>query len=147
MDIRRILIWLLLSALSFDCPAEVFRWVDDQGRVQLGDRPPANVNAQSLDLHINTYSPPERSEARPAVASSVKPVVVYSTTWCGACKKAKSYLQARNIPYTEFDVERSEQGRRDYKRLDGKGVPLILVGESRMTGFSQSLFDQLYRPL
>lgn len=135
--------FLMLAALSLDCPAEIYRWVDGQGQVQLGDRPPANVQAQSLDLRINSYSPPAPTEPPPATAGG-KPVVVYSTAWCGACKKAKSYLQANNIPYTEYDIERSAQGLRDYQRYNGRGVPLILVGESRMTGFSVSLFNQLY---
>lgn len=149
MGIRGVILAQVLMVLSMDCDAEIFRWVDDQGRVQIGDRPPATVQAQSLDLRINTYAPPQRqAPATPSqAATGTKPVVVYSAAWCPACKKAKSYLQAKNIPYTEYDVERSTQGRRDYQRLNGRGVPLILVGESRMTGFSSTLFEQLYGAL
>ncbi|MBU0499156.1 MAG: glutaredoxin family protein [Gammaproteobacteria bacterium] len=148
MNRRRISLgFLVLMMLGFNCSAEVYRWLDGQGQVQLGDRPPANVQAQSLDLRINSYSPQPLSPAPVAAQGQGKPVVVYSAAWCPACVKAKKYLQARNIPYTEYDIERSAQGRRDYQRYHGKGVPLIVVGESRMTGFSASLFNQLYGTL
>ena len=57
---------------------------------------------------------------------------------------AKAYFKANRIPFVEYDVEKSAKGRRDYKRLRAKGVPVIVVGGKRMNGFSRSGFDQLY---
>jgi glutaredoxin len=31
-------------------------------------------------------------------------VTLYSTPTCGFCRMAKSYLQNKNIPYTEYNV-------------------------------------------
>jgi glutaredoxin len=31
-------------------------------------------------------------------------VVIYCTQWCNDCKRAKIWLKARNIPYTEVDI-------------------------------------------
>jgi glutaredoxin len=64
-------------------------------------------------------------------------VVLYTTQRCGYCKKAKQFLRQSNINYTEYDVETSNKGKRDYKKLSGKGVPIILVGDQRMNGFSE----------
>ena len=72
-------------------------------------------------------------------------VVMYSTTWCGVCKRAKGYFRERDIPYREYDVEKSAKGRRDYQRLKGRGVPIILVGDQRMNGFSRDRFESIYR--
>jgi hypothetical protein len=44
----------------------------------------------------------------------------------------------------EYDVETSEKGRSGYKKLNGKGVPIILVGNKRMNGFSVEGFKSLY---
>ena len=69
---------------------------------------------------------------------------MYSTTWCGVCKKAKRYFKSKKIPFTEYDIEKSEQAAREFKKLRGRGVPVILVGDSRMNGFSVKNFDRLY---
>lgn len=70
---------------------------------------------------------------------------MYSTVWCGVCKKARRYFRANDIPFKEFDVETSERGRKDYARLNGRGVPIVLVGKYRMDGFNPGRFQQVYR--
>ena len=73
-----------------------------------------------------------------------KKVVMYSTEWCGVCKKAKAYFNANNVPFREYDIEKDEKRMREYRKLNGKGVPLILVGKQRMSGFSTSSFEKMY---
>ena len=74
-------------------------------------------------------------------------VVMYSTSWCGYCKKARRYFKSKGIKYVEHDIERSRLAKRAYNRLGGNGVPLIVVGENKMSGFSVRRFDRLYRML
>lgn len=69
-------------------------------------------------------------------------VVVYSTSWCGACKSAKKYLAAKNIPYQEIDVEKSQEGAAEFRKRGGRGVPLIVIGEKQMSGFSSQWIDE-----
>ena len=45
-------------------------------------------------------------------------------------------MDSEGIAYKEYDVDKSSKGKRDYKKLNGKGVPIILVGDQRMDGFS-----------
>ena len=33
-------------------------------------------------------------------------VVMYSTTWCGYCRRLKSQMERDGIPYVEVDIER-----------------------------------------
>ena len=70
---------------------------------------------------------------------------MYSTTWCGYCKQARNYFQQNNIAFAEYDVEKSDKGKRDYKKMNGRGVPIILVGDKRMNGFSPGAFEKIYR--
>lgn len=70
---------------------------------------------------------------------------MYSAAWCGVCKKAKRYFAEQGIDYEEIDVEKSSQGKAAFKKLGGKGVPIILVGDRRMNGFSEAGFEKLYR--
>ena len=64
-------------------------------------------------------------------------ITLFSTTWCGYCKKARAYLQARGTPFQEIDVESSAQGQSEFRSLGGRGVPVILVGNQRMDGYSE----------
>lgn len=112
------------------------------------DQRPANGRVEKVKIAINSYEhvsyelPP--LSVQPASKSS-KSVVMYSTTWCGYCKKARAYFQANNIPYTDYDVEGSAEGKEKYDAIGGQGVPIIFVGQARMNGFSAEGFDRLYR--
>src|ERR1043165_7661563 len=47
---------LLLIFLPLAAPAQVYKWVDERGRVQYGDKPPADVRATPLPQPA--YPPP-----------------------------------------------------------------------------------------
>jgi glutaredoxin len=74
-----------------------------------------------------------------------KKVVMYSAPWCAACKGAKRFFREKGIPFREMDIQKSRLARREFDRLNGRGVPLILVGDKRMNGFSPKSFMKLYR--
>lgn len=141
-----LIMWLLFAVvgLSFPVHAEIYSWVDEQGRKHFGNKPPAEAQAKKLDIRPNTVSNPNRGNNSKTPAAN-KQVVIYAATWCGVCKRAKQYFKAHNIPYTEYDIERSRKGRLDYKKLNGRGVPIILVGDQRMDGFSPERFQALYQ--
>jgi glutaredoxin len=64
-------------------------------------------------------------------------IVMYTTSWCPHCAKARAYLRSRNIPFTDHDIEQSADANAQYKTHGGRGVPLIFVGQQRMNGFSE----------
>lgn len=141
--------WLLLltaALLSLPIAAEVYKWVDENGDTHFGDQKPEGLTVEALDLEITSYSFPKiEANTLPPAANSGHQVVMYSTTWCGFCKKARQFFHAKGIAFKEYDVEHSAKGRRDYQRLNGRGVPIILVGKKRMNGFSKKRFLELYR--
>lgn len=68
-------------------------------------------------------------------------VIVYGTETCPFCIKTRAYLTERHVPFIDIDVNKSEKGKQDYAQLGGKGVPLILIGNRKMTGFDQPTID------
>lgn len=38
-------------------------------------------------------------------------IVMYSTSWCPDCKRAKKFLDKNNVPYLEVDVDEDETGK------------------------------------
>ena len=65
-------------------------------------------------------------------------ITMYSTTWCGYCKKARRWLTSNDIPFVEKDVEKDAAGAAEFRKLTGGrgGVPVITVGDTVIRGFS-----------
>lgn len=138
-----------LIALSFPAAAEVYQWVDDQGRTHFSDTRPEGRATSAVDIKVTSYEFPRIDVNRlypPATASPAQAnaVILYSAAWCGICTKARKYFQRHRIPFQEYDVERSSRGRLDYTSLKGRGVPIILVGPKRLNGFSEAGFQRIY---
>ncbi len=73
--------------------------------------------------------------------------VMYGTSWCPQCAKAREFFKENNMPYVEFDVEKSRQDMRNYAALNASGYPLIYVGMHRFEGFGPQVKEQLKRLL
>lgn len=85
----------------------------------------------------------QRDDEQRAIAESKK-VVIYSTSWCPTCKVAKSYMDSNGIAYREVDVEKSPEGAEEYRAHGGSGsVPLIVVGDQKMVGFSSQQLKEM----
>ena len=148
LNCRKSLVVFFLLLASAPLGAEIHKWVDEHGNVHFGDRPPADAATTAVDVRPNVYSSPS-IEALADVftknaAEADQRVVLYSTTWCGYCRKARNYFRQQGIAFDEYDVENSAKGKQDYARLGARGVPVILVGGQRLNGFSVEAFDRLY---
>lgn len=71
-------------------------------------------------------------------ALSASDVVMYSTSWCPYCRKARQYFEQADIPYAEYDVEKSARAMAEYQQLSGRGVPVIQIGSTVVQGFDAS---------
>jgi glutaredoxin len=73
-----------------------------------------------------------------AAARRRVPVVMYSTTWCGVCKRARRYFERERISFVEYDVDRNTSARAEYLRLNPRrSVPTIKIGDEVIVGFSE----------
>ena len=148
---RTLLIVVLLAAAA--ASAQVYKWTDSTGKTHYGDRPPDDAKKQELKIHIPSYDGPVKVRDWAAVLRAKGPapaagvVTMYSTAWCGHCKRAKRYFAKKNIPYRELDVEKSPEAHREYKALGGDGVPLIIVGRQAMSGFDEEAFESMLKSL
>ena len=145
------LICFFLLSLSGGACAAIYKWVDADGRVQFSDQPPPGGGVEKVQLReINTFEGVEVEEVRTETPhdprrEKAKKVVMYSASWCGVCTRARRFFQAEKIPFRELDIEKSAKAKREYKRMNAKGVPVILVGGKRMNGFSEQRFMALYQ--
>lgn len=95
------------------------------------------IFAGFLNWYFSTEESASSTEAYPNIAlDSEYSVTLYATEWCGYCKKTRKFLAENNIEYQEYDIEKSEEGSRQYKALNGNGVPLLVVNEEVIRGYN-----------
>ncbi|MFL0811298.1 MAG: glutaredoxin family protein [Agarilytica sp.] len=126
--------------------AEMYQWTDNNGKIHFSDQKPDTQNSEILRLDINTYeSVGVETPNSGKTSGGTSPVIMYSTAWCGYCKKAKRYFRKKGITFTEYDIEKNRAAKAEYDRIGGSGVPVILVGNKRLNGFSEASFERMYR--
>lgn len=80
--------------------------------------------------HKLTAAPSTRVSS-PAQAS----VIMYTTTTCPYCKRARTLFNDYGVPYYEYDINQSASARKRFVALNGRAVPLIFIGKKRITGY------------
>ena len=125
--------------------AEVFKWVDSQGNVHFGDKPPEQEKLEVVKLgQSNSFTQVSANSEENAMTQQKK-IVMYATSWCPYCKKARAYFKDNGLTFTEYNVENSPSKNKEFKALGGTGYPLILIGkQDKMQGFSVSAFEQRF---
>lgn len=124
-----------------------YRWVDQDGKVHFGDRPPPPKAARELKERQYAVREGGRSMGH-ALRKAVEkfPVTLYVSADCGAvCKEGNEYLRRRGIPFTEKTVASNEDLAALRERLGGGDVvvPVLLVGEKSGKGFLDSAWAGL----
>ena len=128
------LVSLLLSGSAL---AEIYKWTDPSCRVHYGERPEQGQPADTLEVETTRIGSVE-------VGKPAGKVVMYATSWCPYCRKARTYFRENRIDYVEYDIEKDRSAKRRYDAMGGRGVPVILVGTKRLNGFDVSAFKSIY---
>lgn len=100
--------------------------------------PPAHgVDDPYVAAAPTTAAKPQLSEldaARRDVA-----ITIYSAAWCGYCKKAKAFMDARGLAYSERDVDDDAAAAKELRAISPKGsIPAFKVDQETMVGWSQN---------
>ena len=97
-----------------------------------------------------TEAPQSPLKAATPQATSYPKVVLYSTSWCPHCKKAKEYFTRNNIPFINRDVELDDAAMTDLtKKYKSQGVPVIVIGDDKtiLKGFDEERFQKAVKDL
>jgi glutaredoxin len=154
----RLLLFCLLS-LSIGAGAQVSKWVDAQGRIHYGDRPPAGgANSVAMRGTISvgdgiTAVPDSGRGAKTAseefATATIAPrpgeVWIYTTPDCGYCKRAKEHMRLRNVRFVEKDITASAVYKSEFRAIGGRGVPVSLSNNQRINGYSEGGFDSFLK--
>lgn len=73
-----------------------------------------------------------------------KKVTIYTTPTCHFCHMAKEFFSEHKIPFTEHDVARDLEKRREMiEKSSQMGVPVIAVGDELVVGFDEGRLREL----
>lgn len=151
---------------------EIYKWVDKNGIMHFGDVPPQNAGTTSK---LESMPATQRKDPEPQVTPGEEtqsqavnrplqkalpqeitaPVItdandanveMFATRWCGYCKKAREYFEARGIAITEYDIETDvAAARRKQEIYPSPGVPLVVINGKPIQGFAPYAYEQALR--
>jgi glutaredoxin len=168
--IKRIAGVLLFLLISMPVGADIYSWTDSNGVKHYSNQPPANGKAVQSNMEIkhdsaqyeqwdrqrrkkqnNALSTAQSGIAAQKMQSGKKSphkhpgaVVMYTTPTCGYCKRARSFFLQHNIGFMDYDITADKSAMKRFKTLNGRGVPLIFVGDKRISGFNKPLLKSLF---
>jgi len=62
-------------------------------------------------------------------------VVMYTTGWCPYCERARKLLGAKNVAFSEINVESAPEKRAEMRNRSGRtSVPQIFIGDHHVGG-------------
>ena len=79
-------------------------------------------------------------------ANGQPPVTLYSAEWCGYCTMTRQLFVANGVQFVELDIEKTTAGYEGHKKLNGDGVPLIVVGDELIRGYDEARLRSSLKP-
>jgi hypothetical protein len=124
-----LLLLMFLSPVSSAVSGEIYKWKDKNGSVVFSDTPPPpGVNAEIKEVKEDTTERPRAKENLPRVKESPQrpkseafkekrpyadiQVIMYMTSWCPYCTKARNYLHSLDVHLIEYNIERVKIGEK-----------------------------------
>ena len=131
-------------ALSFalGAHAQVYRWLDEKGRLHAGDTPPPSAREVEKVRVAPTPTEPVEPYAL-QLARKNNPVTLYSTPNCPLCDRARELLKARGVPFSEKSVVTDQQVEELEHVVGRNAVPSLVVGTKIQDGFAESLYEAM----
>ena len=118
--------------------AQMYRWVDKDGKVHYTDTPPPGAAGKSAQLRSGGGNVADTSALPYATQQAVRnyPVTIYTHETCKElCADARKLLQSRGVPFREVAVA-DEKSREDLKKVSGgEEVPVMTAGKIVTKGF------------
>jgi len=146
---KYLFLFILLSfCLCKTATADFYKWVDEKGNTQITDYPPPQ-DKSIKDVQIDKYQPEDSTDLQkaddPTKNKSKKKtdVVIYTKNDCKDCDKARIFLNSKNIPFTEYNMDTDKNAVIKRKELDGgDDVPFAIINKNQVYGFSESVYDK-----
>ena len=141
---KNAIVFAIFAAACAGVHAEVYRWVDAQGKVHYSDEPPP-ASIKQVEIKKKSGGKPAEANLPYVLQQAIKnfPVTLYSSPCGEGCKRASALLARRGIPYTEIDAT-DPATHDEIKAITGGEVevPLLKVGNDSLRGFQEEKWNK-----
>lgn len=103
----------------------------------------AGIGGRQVFATLNPPAPIETRDYRGLLAEHDAELLLFSTTTCPYCRKARAELDRLGVAYRDLVVDASADAERAFMALGEEGVP-VLVGRDRLVrGFQPEAYRLL----
>jgi len=107
-----------------------------------------------VDRYAHSRAARVQAEAS-SKAAKTRRIQLFSTEWCGVCKKARSWLKRQDLPFVERDLEKdpgalpalqkaARQAGVSPASIQGS-VPVLVVGDQILKGFNAGAIEKAWK--
>jgi mycoredoxin len=138
-------------------PAEFYRYTDESGAVRFvssleevprslraSARPVGKGRVQRAPASARPQRMREQALQQGYQAALEHRVVVYTTSWCGWCRKTLAFLDQRGVAYENRDIEDDEMWREELLEKTGAtSIPMVEIDGQVIHGYDPQRMSQL----
>jgi glutaredoxin 3 len=77
------------------------------------------------------------------VAQKPYNLTLYGTTTCPHCVAARAYLKKANIPFNDMLIDKSEDAKQKFQKLNENAVPVLVSANRLLVGFDEKSYAKL----
>jgi glutaredoxin len=119
-------------------PRVYWQYVDDAGSVRFArslEEVPAAWRDRAGRVELAS-APSDAAAGAAATAGAAPEVVVYTTSWCGWCRKTLAWLDEQGVAYVNKDIEADGRHLEELRRKTGRtSIPVVEIGGELVRGY------------
>jgi glutaredoxin-like YruB-family protein len=120
--------------------AEVPKHLRDKARAVTNDRVQRAPSSPAPAQRMRTA----RAEPARAERAIDKEVVVYTTSWCGWCRKTLAFLTEQGVAFENRDIEANEMWRDELEEKTGSSsIPVVEIDGEIIRGYNPTRMQEL----
>jgi glutaredoxin len=118
--------------------ADFYTWKDESGVSHITDYPPPK------NLKIKAFEGSNKPAEQPTVQKEKKPeIILYTKNNCPDCDKARVFLTAKELAFTEYNIDQDETAVAKRKAIDDSNtVPFAVIDRYQIDGFSETAYNR-----
>jgi len=148
---KRLFFTFFLIALLFICSssfAQFYTWEDESGVTHITNYPPPpDAASKKIQVHKldSAGSPADRDKTEPKEQKKPE-IVLYTKNDCPDCDKARDFLRAQNLSFTEHNMDNDPEAVNLRKNIDdSEEVPFAIINRNHVYGFSESVYNRVLK--
>lgn len=143
--------YILLSAamifiIAGNAQADFYKWEDENGNIVITDYPPPTKLGKKIRIHNYESASSLTEEEQQSEQKAKSEVILYTKNSCSDCDKAREFLKAKKVPYTEYNTDIDKEAAKKRKLIDDtEEAPLAIISKNQVYGFSENIYNKLLK--